>query len=463
MWGAGTVLHVEHLAPVRSFSVGDAVDGRGRPATDYVIGEESIGCARLPIVVPGANGVAVVVPEGAAGEVAMGETRTSFDELAARGLLTPSPTLAGAREYALARATTARVRHRGFTFVVTRTRAAQRIGAGPARPRWQDHAWLAAVTVGHVALLALFHLLPPRAWALSVERLDTRLRLVPIETTMPEAIEVPEAIDHSRGPEGGEVGRRHEGDSGESGKKDAPKTGQRLGVRGPKDNPDPHLAKNAATEAPEESGIIGTLKRLSGSWDSPTSPYGRESALGRDPMAALGALMGPTIGESGGWGGLDMIGTGRSGGGEELGTVGLDRIGTLGSTGKDGGYGSVATKLPPRKANVPDKVTIGSADVRGALSKEVIQRIIRRHVAEIRYCYEQGLTGAPDLEGRVAVKFVIAPSGAVQAAAIESSSLGSASVEGCIARAVNRWTFPAPEGGGIVLVSYPFSLQQSGR
>jgi hypothetical protein len=40
--------------------------------------------------------------------------------------------------------------------------------------------------------------------------------------------------------------------------------------------------------------------------------------------------------------------------------------------------------------------------------------------------------------------------------------MGNAKVEQCIAQSVRRWTFPAPEGGGIVVVSYPFVLAQTG-
>ena len=44
------------------------------------------------------------------------------------------------------------------------------------------------------------------------------------------------------------------------------------------------------------AGIIGILKASVGAWNSPTSPYGRDTALGNDPMSALGALMGDQIG-----------------------------------------------------------------------------------------------------------------------------------------------------------------------
>jgi TonB family protein len=99
---------------------------------------------------------------------------------------------------------------------------------------------------------------------------------------------------------------------------------------------------------------------------------------------------------------------------------------------------------------------VGAAEVRGSLSKEIIRRVIQRRVNEVRFCYEQELHARPDLHGRVNVKFIISPEGAVQAATIESTELAAARVEACIVQAVRRFTFPAPDGGGIAVVSYPF-------
>ena len=96
--------------------------------------------------------------------------------------------------------------------------------------------------------------------------------------------------------------------------------------------------------------------------------------------------------------------------------------------------------------------------VKGSLSKEVIRRIVHRHINEVKFCYEKQLSKRPDLSGRVSVKFIISGTGAVQMAAVADSTVGDPQVENCIAQAVRRWTFPQPEGGGIVIVTYPFML-----
>lgn len=104
--------------------------------------------------------------------------------------------------------------------------------------------------------------------------------------------------------------------------------------------------------------------------------------------------------------------------------------------------------------------TISAAtEVRGSLDKEEIRRVVRRHINEIKHCYEQGLTRRPDLEGRLVVKFTIGKTGSVVSAIIQDSTLGDRQVEQCIASAVLRWVFPKPAGEGLVVISYPFVLK----
>jgi len=97
--------------------------------------------------------------------------------------------------------------------------------------------------------------------------------------------------------------------------------------------------------------------------------------------------------------------------------------------------------------------------VRGSLSKEIIRRIIRRHINEVKYCYQRDLAQNPGLSGQVIVQFTVGATGQVVTSKIQSSTLHHSGVESCIAQAVRRWLFPRPKGGGIVIVSYPFVLK----
>jgi TonB family protein len=103
----------------------------------------------------------------------------------------------------------------------------------------------------------------------------------------------------------------------------------------------------------------------------------------------------------------------------------------------------------------------GVASVRGSLDKDVIRREIRVHIDEIKRCYEPELVRSPDLGGRVVVQFTVGASGSVEAAELQNSTLDRPAVEKCMVSAVRTWQFPRPEGGGIVIVSYPFVLRPS--
>jgi hypothetical protein len=466
LWGELSILHVEHLSPPRSYYVGEATDSKGKPATDFLIGRESIGTERLPVVVEAGSTVAVVIPPGATGDITLGNEVITVEELAAQGQLQAASELAGARQYPLPQGATARIQYRGFTFVVKPMSAARRIGVDSNKLDFKGYIWTVASMAFHIGLLLLFYFLPPRSSSLSLDLLNADSRLVKYLIEPPETVEeeTPEWLQENKEDDEGGKGKRHKDEEGQMGKKDEKKTKNKFGIEGPESNEDPHMAREEAKQQAMNAGIIGILKASVGAWNSPTSPYGRDSALGNDPMSALGALMGDQIGGNFGFGGLGLRGTGRGGGGTGEGTIGLGNIGTIGhgaGGGTGSGYGSGAGGFRGRDAKVP-RIRSGQADVHGSLSKEVIRRIIGRHINEVRFCYEQELNARPDLQGRVAVKFIISPTGAVQTAAVDSSDLGNPKAEQCIAQSVRRWTFPAPEGGGIVVVTYPFVLSQTG-
>ncbi|MEM6990210.1 MAG: AgmX/PglI C-terminal domain-containing protein [Myxococcota bacterium] len=100
----------------------------------------------------------------------------------------------------------------------------------------------------------------------------------------------------------------------------------------------------------------------------------------------------------------------------------------------------------------------GKGDGKASLAPEAIRKVVRSHVQDVRRCYNQGLARRPTLAGRVAVRFVIGPDGAVRSAELSGSSLGDDKVEQCIVRATRTWTFPKPTGKGTVTVTYPFVL-----
>ena len=58
------------------------------------------------------------------------------------------------------------------------------------------------------------------------------------------------------------------------------------------------------------------------------------------------------------------------------------------------------------------------------------------------------------------MQFVIGGVGKVTSAVFGESDMHG-DLDRCVTRAVRRWSFPRPEGGGSVLVSYPFVFTPS--
>ncbi|MBN2576514.1 MAG: TonB family protein [Deltaproteobacteria bacterium] len=324
--------------------------------------------------------------------------------------------------------------------------------------RWSEQAY----TVGTAAALLLFLLMifsvPPDPKSLSLDLFNADSRFVNFLIKPPEEKEeeIPEWLKKKGPDEQGGKGKRHKGEEGKMGKKTSKNKEGLYGLKGPKDNPDPHLAKKLAEEQAKNAGILGVLRMNEGSHLA--SIFGRDTALGNDAVNVLGGLIGNEIGEAYGVGGLGLVGTGTGGGGTGEGTIGLGNFGTIGKGGGGGsgsGYGRGAGGLGGRRARAPDVIP-GQANVRGSLDKEIIRRIIRRHINEVKYCYEKELVKRPTLAGRIAVQFTIAASGQVIASVLQSSTMGNLRVENCVVQAVRRWEFPKPMGGGIVIVSYPF-------
>jgi TonB family protein len=321
----------------------------------------------------------------------------------------------------------------------------------------------AGAVIALLALLLIAHAIPPDPHSLSLEDFRREGRLpgfvtIPLEVTSPE---IDKAMANKAPGGGGATAAK--GDPGQAGDKHAPKVAARRAVAG---RVDPKDAQEAAGEVRKNSLLQVLDGPMTG---SAAEVFEHRAALGPDAATVIGNLQGADIGRAYGLGGLASLGTGSGGGGTGERTLGLGGFGTLGRFGggvgpADGpgvGYGKVAGGLTPRKPKTPDPM-LGVASVRGMLDKEIIRRIVRRHINEVRYCYEQALARQPQLDGRLVVQFTIAGTGNVLASVVQSSTLKAPAVEMCVVNAVKRWEFPAPEGRGLAIVSYPFNFAPAG-
>lgn len=101
------------------------------------------------------------------------------------------------------------------------------------------------------------------------------------------------------------------------------------------------------------------------------------------------------------------------------------------------------------------------SEITGGLDREIIAQYIKSKLGQILYCYERQLSANPELFGKVAVRFTIGPTGAVEQQLIGDTTLKNATVEGCILNRVAAWKFPTPQGGTRVLVTYPFLFKST--
>jgi hypothetical protein len=194
----------------------------------------------------------------------------------------------------------------------------------------------------------------------------------------------------------------------------------------------------------EDAGLLGAL-RDGGAMD------GFGGAVDAEMLGGIGGLIGAK-GVQVGSGGLGSRGSGLGGGGT---ADGLGGLGTKGMGSGATGYGRGGGNFGAKGEGAIGAVG-GDPIILGALDRALIDAVIKRHMNQIRYCYQRELTKNPSIKGKIVIKFVIAKDGSVSSASTKSSTMNSPSVEDCIVGRFLRMQFPEPKGGGIVIVSYPF-------
>jgi TonB family protein len=338
----------------------------------------------------------------------------------------------------------------------------------PTLPRpWFARAWRAELPysagVGAVLLLALalLHAVPSDPHALSLDDVGRTVRFDVARVVPPTPVVPPTS---GGGAAASAAAVEKVATAGRAGDLHAPRIDARRSRRG-----EVPVARdaNAAAEQVRRSPLLALLDEPRSA--SLASVLARGGALGSEADDVLGQLVATNIDRAFGNGGLDALGTGAAGAdtGHGLlgrGPVGLNLAGIGGRPGAGGSFGRDVGRLGALPRPKAHDITLdpGKPLVRGGLDKEIVRRVVRQHLNEVRFCYSEALARQPSLAGRVVVQFTIAPTGRVIAAALQSSSLGAAGVEQCIVAATKRWPYPQPEGGGLVVVSYPFQLVAAG-
>lgn len=455
LWG-DSVLQVFHIPLDREFALGADDLARG---VDFVVPSEVLGCTRHVLVRATASSVTVLAPP---------TTRVlSLQRLGAteetRLINTDSELGASQPELSLQLGECVRVSFGPVRAVVSW------VAAGKAVPRkslTSDNRGLAyfAATAGLTAAwLGVTAFMVPSLHGLTTDINDEQVYLIQQYLNAEQERQRERELSEEVGKEtssGAEEGARAPAEEGKTGLKSAPYQARALAIKGKADTLDPRAARQQALEEATTFGTIGLLNTASLSGLLPG--YERDMALGQHDLNANGDLWSDTLGDAFGEGGLALSGIGEGAGGK-FGIIGLGEIGMgPGAPGCKGehcerGFGGGPTlggSYRPKDVGVR---MAGDTTVSGRLPKSTIQRVVRQNFGRFRMCYQDGLRTNPNLEGRVAVRFVIGRGGAVENAQNGGSSMPSSDVVSCVTRAFYGLSFPAPEDG-IVTVVYPINF-----
>ncbi len=206
--------------------------------------------------------------------------------------------------------------------------------------------------------------------------------------------------------------------------------------------PKTEQAKKVVTQL-KSSGLsdkISKIASISLSTDSLLENAGNNVSKSRNrSFASKGvAVKGATLSKNAGSYNVTSVATN----GVQGGTAAAGKLGGL-SAGGVGGGGVVDA--------IEEETEIGAG-----IDPAVIRDVVQKNMGRIRYCYERELAANPNLYGKVKLAWTITAAGGVVGQKIEQSTMKNNMVEGCMLRIVARWNFPRPDGGGDVIVAFPF-------
>ncbi len=439
----------------------DYTIGEGHNAVFHVPPSGLPDAVAFPLVRSSGGEFALNFTKDMTGEITLDGQTLSLDELVSSGRAGGAGSY---YTYPLPRGVQGKVNYQDISFHINTVNPGA-IVAGRGEVDWSFWAYVGGTAVIAVTFYMLMRAIPDDLLAISMddgegEPAYARYMHQPDETKEeePPPEEQPEDSDDAAGG----TGQRHKGEEGKMGKPSSKSKSGLYAMKGPQ-NAVPQMARNFDPDmAARNAGILGVMQQQGGHFLA--SPYGGAFAVGNDAEDVWGGLTGSEVGEAYGVGGLGLVGTGRGGGGTGEGTIGLGNTGLIGKGGGGGsgsGYGRGSGAGFGGKGKRVPKVRQAKAKVQGALDRDIIRRIVRAHINEVRSCYNAGLTKNPNLQGRVAINFVITGTGKVGSAVVQESTLKDKSVGNCIAKAVKRWKFPKPRGGGNVIVTYPFNLSSN--
>lgn len=96
------------------------------------------------------------------------------------------------------------------------------------------------------------------------------------------------------------------------------------------------------------------------------------------------------------------------------------------------------------------------AEAPSGLGKDQVQRVVRKHLKEMKDCYERALVKKPGLMGKIVLSWSVEADGSVTDVEVESDTMKDSEVTRCLLARPATWRFPRPADGEPVRVSFPF-------
>ena len=124
----------------------------------------------------------------------------------------------------------------------------------------------------------------------------------------------------------------------------------------------------------------------------------------------------------------------------------------------EGGSGGIATKAKG-SIKTPSERDIDMGAGGGSRSAADIMKVVRQRTPGLRHIYNKFLKKKPGFQGKVTLKFTIAPGGEVISISIASSTTGYGEFDGEIKNAVSRWKFSKVKSGNTT-VTIPFTFSE---
>ncbi len=429
LW-SDAVLDVQTFKKPRSVFIG------GDETNDYVLEDQRLTHPKFPLVVfEEHQGYRVVFTGQMQGTIQREGEQYSLDEAIEQGLARPSSAVQGGFELAMTRGTSVRLDFGRNTFLLHFTSMPAMVAGASIGLEGAPFFYQSVSLALHVAFMLLVFMLPDGYGGLELSGLDLDDRFAEMDLDPEDEEEEEDELDAFEDDSDPE-----DAQEAEAPPEDREVTEEDIEIEGADDMDEDELQDARDQFIAQEAGALAALG----------DP---QSAIGPDMNTNLVGLDTDVAGD--GTFGFGAEGPGRIGAGDG---EGLGHAGVGGGTGPGGG-GTGGTPSGSLDHETLNPTVVPQEPVtEGALDREIIQRVVRQNRRDIQNCYEAELNRDPTLQGRITMQWVISPSGDVVSASVQESTMNNSAVEQCMAQRIQRWSFPAPDGGGIVRVNYPFNF-----